>query len=127
MFFSLRALAKPKSEMISEDLQAREEEEFNTGPLTVLTHSMKTIHNLINSHNNKKILTRVKAFDHHCNMANVKEMCKEQRPGKEKKNTKPVNKDRYIPKELEHINEKIKEMDMEQRQRDISIIKEDQR
>ena len=35
------ALTKPKSEMSAEELQAREEEEFNTGPLSVLTQSVK--------------------------------------------------------------------------------------
>jgi small nuclear ribonucleoprotein D2 len=47
---------KPKSELSPEELQKLEEEEFNTGPLSVLT--------------------RVKAFDRHCNMVleNVKEM-----------------------------------------------------
>uniref|UniRef100_A0A8D1NIQ3 Small nuclear ribonucleoprotein D2 polypeptide n=1 Tax=Sus scrofa TaxID=9823 RepID=A0A8D1NIQ3_PIG len=34
-------LNKPKSEMTPEELQKREEEEFNTGPLSVLTQSVK--------------------------------------------------------------------------------------
>lgn len=56
---------------------------------------------LINCRNNKKLLARVKAFDRHCNMVleNVKEMWTEvPRPGKGKKKSKPVNKDRYISK-----------------------------
>ncbi|KAK9758893.1 LSM domain [Popillia japonica] len=96
------ALTKPKSEMTAEELQAREEEEFNTGPLSVLTTSVRNnTQVLINCRNNKKLLGRVKAFDRHCNMVleNVKEMWTEQpRPGKGKKKAKPVNKDRFISK-----------------------------
>ena len=54
-----------------------EEEEFSTGPLSVLTQSVKSnTQVLINCRNNKKLLCRVKAFDRHCNMVleNVKEM-----------------------------------------------------
>lgn len=63
--------------MTPEELQKREEEEFNTGPLSVLTQSVKNnTQVLINCRNNKKLLGRVKAFDRHCNMMqqNVKEM-----------------------------------------------------
>ncbi|KAH1001794.1 hypothetical protein HUJ04_005761 [Dendroctonus ponderosae] len=99
---AIMALTKPKSEMTSEELQAREEEEFNTGPLSVLTQSVKNnTQVLINCRNNKKLLGRVKAFDRHCNMVleNVKEMWTElPRPGKGKKKAKPVNKDRFISK-----------------------------
>ncbi|XP_056648904.1 probable small nuclear ribonucleoprotein Sm D2 [Diorhabda carinulata] len=95
------ALTKPKSEMTAEELALREEEEFNTGPLSVLTQSVKNnTQVLINCRNNSKLLGRVKAFDRHCNMVleSVKEMWTElPRPtkGRKKKN---VNKDRYIPK-----------------------------
>ena len=68
---------KPKSEMTPEELEKREEEEFNTGPLSVLTQSVKNnTQVLINCRNNKKLLGRVKAFDRHCNMVleGVKEM-----------------------------------------------------
>jgi small nuclear ribonucleoprotein (snRNP)-like protein len=68
---------KPKSELSPEELQKLEEEEFNTGPLSVLTQSVKNnTQVLINCRNNKKLLGRVKAFDRHCNMVleNVKEM-----------------------------------------------------
>jgi len=55
---------KPKSEMTPEELAKREEEEFNTGPLSVLTQSVKNnTQVLINCRNNKKLLGRVKAFD----------------------------------------------------------------
>uniref|UniRef100_A0A8C6PAZ7 Small nuclear ribonucleoprotein Sm D2 n=2 Tax=Percomorphaceae TaxID=1489872 RepID=A0A8C6PAZ7_NOTFU len=95
-------LTKPKSEMTPEELQKREEEEFNTGPLSVLTQSVKNnTQVLINCRNNKKLLGRVKAFDRHCNMVleNVKEMWTEvPKSGKGKKKSKPVNKDRYISK-----------------------------
>ncbi|KAM8952819.1 small nuclear ribonucleoprotein Sm D2 [Pelodytes ibericus] len=101
-FFLKSLLNKPKSEMTPEELQKREEEEFNTGPLSVLTQSVKNnTQVLINCRNNKKLLGRVKAFDRHCNMVleNVKEMWTEvPKSGKGKKKSKPVNKDRYISK-----------------------------
>ena len=50
--------------MSPEELSAREQEEFNTGPLSVLTQSVKSnTQVLINCRNNKKLLGRVKAFD----------------------------------------------------------------
>lgn len=79
-----------------------EEEEYTTGPLSMLTEAMKSHSQvLINCRNNKKLLGRIKAFDRHCNMVleNVKEMWTEQpKSGKGKKKSKPVNKDRYISK-----------------------------
>uniref|UniRef100_A0A1B0AAE5 Small nuclear ribonucleoprotein Sm D2 n=1 Tax=Glossina pallidipes TaxID=7398 RepID=A0A1B0AAE5_GLOPL len=99
---TLPALVKPKSELTPEELARQEEEEFNTGPLSVLTQSVKNnTQVLINCRNNKKLLGRVKAFDRHCNMVleNVKEMWTElPRTGKGKKKVKPVNKDRFISK-----------------------------
>merc|ERR1712029_684475 len=93
---------KAKSEMTPEELERREEEEFNTGPLSVLTQSVKNnTQVLINCRNNKKLLGRVKAFDRHCNMVleGVKEMWTEMpKTGKGKKKAKPVNKDRFISK-----------------------------
>merc|ERR1712029_362495 len=93
---------KAKSEMTPEELERREEEEFNTGPLPVLTQSVKNnTQVLINCRNNKKLLGRVKAFDRHCNMVleGVKEMWTEMpNTGKGKKKAKPVNKDRFISK-----------------------------
>lgn len=57
-------MQKPKSEMTPEELAQREQEEFNTGPLSVLTQSVKNnTQVLINCRNNKKLLGRVKAFD----------------------------------------------------------------
>ncbi|URD77997.1 Phenylalanine ammonia-lyase [Musa troglodytarum] len=87
----------------------KEEEEFNTGPLSVLMMSVK---NNTQSHinntssvginmNNKKLLGRVRAFDRHCNMVleNVREMWTEiPKTGKGKKKALPVNKDRFISK-----------------------------
>merc|ERR1712098_736633 len=90
------------SELTPEERDAKEQEEFQTGPLRVLTDSVKNnTQVLINCRNNKKLLGRVKAFDRHCNMVleNVKEMWTElPRTGKGKKKAKPVNKDRYINK-----------------------------
>mmetsp|Transcript_10716 Transcript_10716/g.22301 ORF Transcript_10716/g.22301 Transcript_10716/m.22301 type:complete len:106 (-) Transcript_10716:454-771(-) len=84
--------AKPESEMDS----------FTTGPLSLLTMSVKSnTQVLINCRNNRKILGRVKAFDRHCNMVleNVKEMWTEiPKTGKGQKKAKPVNKDRFISK-----------------------------
>ena len=57
-------MQKPKSEMSPEELAQREQEEFNTGPLSILTQSVKNnTQVLINLRNNKKLLGRVKAFD----------------------------------------------------------------
>ncbi len=97
------ALPKPKSEMTPEELEAQEQQELETGPLSVLTDSVKNnTQVLINCRNNKKLLGRVKAFDRHCNMVleEVKEMWTEMpKSGKgNKKKSKPVNRDRFISK-----------------------------
>merc|ERR1712203_341278 len=66
-----------KQEMTPEQREQKEQEEFQTGPLRVLTDSVKNnTQVLINCRNNKNLLGRVKAFDRHCNMVleNVKEM-----------------------------------------------------
>eukprot|EP00614_Pseudopedinella_elastica_P011945 CAMPEP_0172599224 /NCGR_PEP_ID=MMETSP1068-20121228/19295_1 /TAXON_ID=35684 /ORGANISM="Pseudopedinella elastica, Strain CCMP716" /LENGTH=111 /DNA_ID=CAMNT_0013399399 /DNA_START=74 /DNA_END=409 /DNA_ORIENTATION=- len=84
------------------DGEKKEEEEFNTGPLSVLMHSVKNNSQvLINVRNNHKLLARVKAFDRHCNMVleNVKEIWTEvPKSGKGKSKAKPINKERYISK-----------------------------
>lgn len=72
----LNSSTKPKNEMTEEELRKLEEEEFNTGPLSVLQQSVKNhTQILISCRNNRKLLARVKAFDRHCNMVleNVKE------------------------------------------------------
>ena len=93
-------MAKPKGEMIPEELFQREQEEFSMGPLSALTQSVKNnTQILINCNNNKKLLGRVKAFDRHYNMGleNVKEMWVEvPKKGKDKKRSKPVNKVCFI-------------------------------
>jgi len=93
---------KSRADMTPEEMEAREQEEFKTGPLSVLTESVKeNTQVLINCRNNKKLLGRVKAFDRHCNMVleNVKEMWTEMpKKGKGQKKAKPVNKDRFISK-----------------------------
>ena len=82
-----------KQDLTPEEREAKEQEEFTTGPLRVLTDSVKNnTQVLINCRfviyenllllipfflrNNKKLLGRVKAFDRHCNMVleGVKEM-----------------------------------------------------
>merc|ERR1711900_6249 len=84
-----------------DDRAEQDEEEFQTGPLSVLTQAVKyNTQILINCRNNRRLLGRVKAFDRHCNMVleNVKEMWYEiPKTGKGKK-AKPINKDRYIAK-----------------------------
>ncbi|PZC80671.1 hypothetical protein B5X24_HaOG214072 [Helicoverpa armigera] len=91
----MASTSKPRSEMTLEELAKIEEEEFSTGPLSVLTQSVKNnTQVLINCRNNKKLLGRVKAFDRHCNMVleNVKEMWTEvPRLGKGKKPVKPFH------------------------------------
>ena len=86
----------------AEEKSKTEEEEFSTGPLSVLTQSVKSnTQVLINCRNNKKLLGRVKAFDRHCNMVleNVKEMWTEvPKTGKGKKKAQPINRDRFISK-----------------------------
>ncbi|KAI3773152.1 hypothetical protein L6452_04355 [Arctium lappa] len=91
------------SRPMEEDGQTKnEEEEFNTGPLSVLMMSVKNnTQVLINCRNNKKLLGRVRAFDRHCNMVleNVREFWTEvPKTGKGKKKALPVNKDRFISK-----------------------------
>ena len=66
-----------KSEMTEDEIRKIEEEEFQTGPLSLLTLAVKNHSQvLINCRNNRKLLARVKAFDRHCNMVleNVKEV-----------------------------------------------------
>lgn len=54
---------------MSSDPTDKKEDDFSTGPLSVLTLSVKNnTQVLINCRNNKKLLGRVKAFDRHCNM-----------------------------------------------------------
>ncbi|XP_036204465.1 small nuclear ribonucleoprotein Sm D2-like [Myotis myotis] len=100
-------LNKPKSEMTAEEPQKRRggggggggEEELNTGPLSVLTQSVKNNTQVLINCRNKKLLGRVKAFDRHYNMVleNVEEMgTKVPKSGKGWKKSKPVHKDRYI-------------------------------
>merc|ERR1712004_423744 len=68
---------KPKAELTPEELEEREKHEFQTGPLSVLTESVRNnTQVLINCRNNRKLMGRVKAFDRHCNMVleNVKDV-----------------------------------------------------
>ncbi|XP_054436203.1 small nuclear ribonucleoprotein Sm D2-like [Pteronotus mesoamericanus] len=87
--------------MTAGELQ-KQEEEFDTCPLSALTQSVKNnTQVLINCGNIMKLLCCVKAFHRHCNMVleNVKGMWTEvPKNGKGKKKSKPVNKGRYISK-----------------------------
>merc|ERR1711904_580525 len=93
---------KPKADLTPEELEEREKHEFQTGPLSVLTESVRNnTQVLINCRNNRKLMARVKAFDRHCNMVleNVKEMWTEiPKTGRGKKASTPVNKERFISK-----------------------------
>jgi small nuclear ribonucleoprotein D2 len=112
---STSLISKPKQEMTPEELKQREEEEFRTGPLSLLTDAVKNnTQVLIACRNNRKLLARVKAFDRHCNMVleDVTELWQETPKSSKAKAaaaaagggdgkfsaTKPVNKDRYISK-----------------------------
>ncbi|KAF9669326.1 hypothetical protein SADUNF_Sadunf14G0096100 [Salix dunnii] len=99
---SLKTLASSFLPMEEDTPSKNEEEEFSTGPLSVLMMSVKNnTQVLINCRNNKKLLGRVRAFDRHCNMVleNVREMWTEvPKTGKGKKKAQPVNKDRFISK-----------------------------
>ena len=98
--------SKPKSELTEQELLALEEAEFQTGPLSLLTQSVKNhTQVLIMCRNNRKLLARVKALysllisDRHCNMVleNVKEMWTETpSSSKGQKKAKLVNKERFI-------------------------------
>uniref|UniRef100_A0A8C6QZI7 Small nuclear ribonucleoprotein Sm D2 n=1 Tax=Nannospalax galili TaxID=1026970 RepID=A0A8C6QZI7_NANGA len=96
----MNLLNKPKSEMTPEELQKREEEEFNTGPLSVLTQLVENNTQVFIKCWNNKLLGRVKAFNRHCNMVleNVKEMWIEVPKSEKGKKSKPVSKDCYISK-----------------------------
>lgn len=103
VYFTLSFLQTSGPEKMSiDDLEKKEEELFRTGPLSVLTTSVKTNSQvLINCRNNRKLLARVKAFDRHCNMVleNVKEFWTEvPKSGRGSKGSNPVNKDRFISK-----------------------------
>ena len=90
-------------EKTAEEREKEEQEAFRTGPLSVLTESVKNnTQVLINVRNNRKLLGRVKAFDRHCNMVleNVKEMWTEipRKGSKGGGKRRPLNKDRFISK-----------------------------
>lgn len=104
---SAKKAEEPKAEQVRRLGQSRliaspQEDEFATGPLSVLRECCRTqTQVLINCRNNRKLLGRIKAFDRHMNMVleNVKEMWTEvPRTGKGKKAARPVNKDRFISK-----------------------------
>ncbi|KJE94274.1 small nuclear ribonucleoprotein sm d2 [Capsaspora owczarzaki ATCC 30864] len=91
-----------KSQMSEAELAQHEKEEFEKGPLSVLTKAVRSNAQVfINCRNNRKLLARVKAFDRHFNMIleDVREFWTEgTRAGKGKTKSKPVNKDRFISK-----------------------------
>ncbi|KAK8813195.1 hypothetical protein WA158_002787 [Blastocystis sp. Blastoise] len=82
--------------------EVSEEQEFASGPLSILFNAVKNnTQLLIRCRNSHSLFGRVKAFDRHCNMVleNVKEIWTETpKTGKGKKKAQPVNKDRYIQK-----------------------------
>ena len=91
-----------EGKMTTKEREARNQEEFSTGPLSILTDSVKNnTQVLINCHNDKKLLGRVRAFDKHCNMVleGVKEVwTTELKAWHNKKMPKHVHKDRFLGK-----------------------------
>ena len=86
--------------MSESDLRKKEEEEFQTGPLSVLTQSVRNnTQVLVNCRNNRKLLARVKAFDRQFNMVleNIKEMWTEA-PKTDKGKSKSKTVQIYVPK-----------------------------
>lgn len=85
-----------------DEKEKKEEEDFRTGPLSVLAASVGANSQvLINLRNNRKLLAHVKAFDRHMNMLleNVKELWEEKpKSGKGKKAAQPVYKERFVSK-----------------------------
>jgi len=90
-----------KADLSEQEILHLEEQEFQSGPLSVLQQAVRNGSQvLINCRNNRKLLARVKAFDRHFNMVleNVKEMWTEvPKSGKGKKRAR-VNRDRFISK-----------------------------
>jgi len=94
-------LAKPRSDLTEFEIQALEQHEFTSGPLSILQTAVRShTQVLISCRNNRKLLARVKAFDRHCNMVleNVKEMWTETPKLASGKKGRAVNKDRFISK-----------------------------
>ncbi|KAH3662116.1 hypothetical protein OGAPHI_006297 [Ogataea philodendri] len=91
-------LNKPRAELSEKDLQDLEDYEFNNGPLRLLTNAIQnnaTV--LISLRNNHKLISKVKAFDRHCNMIleNVKEIWTESNPEDRNKKT---TRERFVSK-----------------------------
>eukprot|EP01059_Diplonema_ambulator_P002252 TRINITY_DN11905_c0_g2_i2.p1 TRINITY_DN11905_c0_g2~~TRINITY_DN11905_c0_g2_i2.p1 ORF type:complete len:106 (+),score=16.27 TRINITY_DN11905_c0_g2_i2:47-364(+) len=78
-----------------EDAAAKEEAEFENGPMSILKQAIRSEKQvLINCKNNKKLLGKVKAFDRHMNMIleGVTELWVEIPKVKKGEKPKPVNK-----------------------------------
>ena len=87
--------------MNQEELRQLEEQEFTSGPLSVLYLAVKNGNQiLINTRNNKKLLARVKAFDRHFNMVleNVMETWTEHPKAGKGKKARALTKERFISK-----------------------------
>ena len=77
------------------------EETFHEGPLSLLKEAVKKNSQiLIYCRNNRKILSRIRAFDRHMNMVleNVCEIWTELSKGKSGKKAQTKNRERYINK-----------------------------
>jgi len=94
--------AAPPPQKTEEERDREEREAFETGPLSLLTQSVKNqTQVLINVRNNRKLLGRVKAFDRHFNLVleNVREMWTEYpRSGAGAKKAAGIPRDRFISK-----------------------------
>ncbi|ODV84285.1 hypothetical protein CANARDRAFT_201297 [[Candida] arabinofermentans NRRL YB-2248] len=88
----------PKAELSEKDLQDLEDYEFQHGPLKLLTQATQSNFTVIISlRNNHKLISKVKAFDRHCNMIleNVKEIWYESNPEDKKKK---IMRERFVSK-----------------------------
>lgn len=86
---------KPRAELTDTELHELEEYEINHGPLALLRTAVKSQSSVIISlRNNHKLISKVKAFDRHCNMIleNVKEVWQENSNGKSQ------NRERFVSK-----------------------------
>ena len=97
---------KPKSEMTDAELLQHEQDEFECGPMRLLTESCRArTPVLVLLRNDHRLLGYVRAFDRHCNM--VMQECREiwregagrkKRTGKGRKRAEGVDRERFVSK-----------------------------
>ena len=83
----MEAIRKTKGKLTTEEHEAKNLEELSNGPLIIFTESIKNnTQVLINCHNNRRLLDKVRYFDRHLNMVLVWTT------------SKPVHRDRFLGK-----------------------------